>query len=414
MEVPVFLADALFSNVSIPTLGASLFLSVLLVAIWYMVAYVVQTPTLMSNAKEELAALIMTMLILVFFFSMGSFLSSLTHSLYGASGFSGAHFDLARSSLDVFFKKLMNIQIQLYLFEVLIGFLSTISFPLGSPFPAVNMISFSCMPFDGLVLLSNAHTVVVETAFYLSTALISKQMILDFFRYAVPAILFPLGIAMRAFPFSRTTGSSILALCLVGYFVYPLSILLTNYMIFDVYEPVDVIYVPNEKELFTIDANLNNVDAQDALLNRLKDEQEHAKEFRESFTEDSQAVSKVVEAACGSGPIEFISCSIPNFLESVYSTTKGFFSKVISIGSFMWDLGTDFLSGITSNNPFLPMGASSGLYSFILMEVVGVSQFIIAVVVSSVLEIIISVTMYRNIALLIGGDAEIAGLSKLV
>jgi len=57
---------------------------------------------------------------------------------------------------------------------------------------------------------------------------------------------------------------------------------------------------------------------------------------------------------------------------------------------------------------------AGGLYNMLVFEVVTVSQFVILVIFTSVLEIIITITAYRNIASLIGGEIEIAGLTKLV
>ncbi len=85
----------------------------------------------------------------------------------------------------------------------------------------------------------------------------------------------------------------------------------------------------------------------------------------------------------------------------------------------MWSMNVGFFKALGSfftfgTNPLLPTAATSGLYKFIIDEVVTVSQLIVLVIVTSVLEVIFTITMYRNIAAVIGGELEIAGLTKLV
>ena len=65
-------------------------------------------------------------------------------------------------------------------------------------------------------------------------------------------------------------------------------------------------------------------------------------------------------------------------------------------------------------NPALPNSASAGLYHFIIEEVNNLSPLVILITITTVLEIIFTVTMYRNLSLLMGGEAEIIGLTKIV
>ena len=195
-------------------IGLSLGVSVAAVSISYMVAYALQSAQMVALAKEELAALLFTAFILFFWFSLDGILNSATTGLLGASipagsplqdivssgtttgGYTYSHLNLALASLEILEQKLKDSYIDLYLFEALIGFLSTISFPLGSPLFAVNIISFSFAPFTGLALLSSAHTTVVESVGYLLMLVWSKWFILVFARDGVPLFLLPFGIVL--------------------------------------------------------------------------------------------------------------------------------------------------------------------------------------------------------------------------
>ena len=62
----------------------------------------------------------------------------------------------------------------------------------------------------------------------------------------------------------------------------------------------------------------------------------------------------------------------------------------------------------------MPASISAGLYYFIVLEVTTASQLITLLTLATVIELIMTVTMYANVSILIGGEAEIVGLSKIV
>ena len=80
----------------------------------------------------------------------------------------------------------------------------------------------------------------------------------------------------------------------------------------------------------------------------------------------------------------------------------------------MWGLNGDALSVIFTGQMFLPTQSGAALFKFVVQEVTIIGTFVGLVTFTSVLELIISITMYRNIAMLIGGEVELIGLSKLV
>ncbi len=248
----------LFGNVISAAVIKSLLLSALITASFYMMSHFFQHPPLTAIAKEELAATIFSAIIVWFWLASNSYLPNVivglltvgsptaANSIMASANTSlvPAHIYLASAALDILFEKMRAMYAQLYFFEVLIGFLSTLSFPLGSPLPLVNLVTFSFMPYDGLVLLSNAHTVVVEAIGFVVTALMAKQILLGFARDIIPTLLLPIGIIFRAFPMSRKTGSSLIAISFVAFYVYPMAIIFSNYLIFDVFKPADFNYVP--------------------------------------------------------------------------------------------------------------------------------------------------------------------------
>ncbi|MDD5339912.1 MAG: hypothetical protein PHV13_01545 [Candidatus ainarchaeum sp.] len=406
-------------------IAVSLGFGICMTAGMFAVAYALQNPQLQAVAKEELAAFLFTLFLLMFWLgcdatfngiASGLVTASLPPALQAmaqsgtASGLTTSHLDLALSCLDVIFQKLRAQYIDLYLFEAIIGFLSTMNFPIGTPLPAINMISFSIAPFTGLVLLSNAHTQIVKAVSYLITVVWAKQFIVIFARDVVPLMLLPLGLVMRAFPFFRTTGSSIIALSFALYFVLPFSVILSSYLIFDVFQPADFVYTPSESSFFKSDKSASEWES---LLLGGRNEGD---KILEQFDAKSALEKGSTQDVCAGNDIRRFGCSTVNLVKNGVSLVGQVVSTVFSMWKFMMGMSGDFFSSLISlnSNPLLPTSTSAGLYYFIIREVTSITPFIILVTVATVFEVIFTVTLFRDISLLIGGEAELIGLTKVI
>ncbi len=405
----------------------ALFFGVAWVMLFYLPGVLLQHPPLQAAAKEELGALVMSVLILIGWAMTQQLFNDLSIAIITSSvpslpsappqfGYVTSHIDLAQGALNIFFVKLRTAYTQLYLFEVLIGFLSTVSFPLFSPLPAITIISFSFMPFDGLVLLVDAHTMVVETIGYLMATMWAKEFLLIFARDAVTTILLPFGLLVRAFPWFRVTGSSIIALSVVLYFVYPLTLIFSNYLIFDIYKPADFTYAPDVNAVSPFPTQQGVSSPGD-----IAREYEQARDSAyTSFLEEYESENDVIRRAsadpqnteCNSFLARIV-CAPIQLIKLGINAAAQFIHTVAHIGEIIFKFVTEdaFNAIFYGTNP---VGVAGGLYKFIIHELIHMSQFVVLIIVTSVVEIIISVTMYRNIAELIGGEVEIAGLSKLV
>jgi len=405
----------------------SLFIGAFIAGITFAVAYARQSPEYHAVAKEELAALIFSLFIVVFWIGSDAIFNPLAAGLLQATlpveagamantpnvrqlsgGYITGHVDLSLVSLELLGKQLERQYVDLYLYEALIGFLSTISFPLGSPNTPLAIISFSIAPFAGLSLLSNAHTIVVEAIGYLLTVLWAKQFILMFARDAVPLLLLPLGLVLRAVPFFRTTGSSIIALCFAAYFVLPFAVLLSNFLIFDAYKPAVFSYTPASASFFKTNREAGEWDT---MLN--EGQNTAPKKLLDQFkTQDVAEKASSIDECAGNWWVHLM-CSAENIYDNIKNAFVGFVDAVSSIWWFMMGFTGDFFySGL--NNPLMPASASAGLYYFLIDEVSTISPFLVLVMFTTVMEIIITVTMYRNISLLLGGESELIGITKIV
>ncbi len=399
---------------------------IVIVGCMFMLAYALQNPQLVAMAREELAALVFTAIIIAFWVGSDAFFNAASNALLISTlqpelqpfitsdvhgGLTQSHINVAYATLALVEAKLKSQYLDLYLFEALIGFLSTISFPLGSPVPAVNVISFSLAPFTGLTLLSNAHTVIVESIGYLISVVWAKEFILIFARDTIPILLFPMGLVLRAVPLFRRTGSSIIAVAFAMYFAMPFAMILSNYMIFDMFKPVDFIYTPSTASYMGTDRTHGNVSST-LEQGREGSEVDH-------MLDEWMAPSVVQEASndatddCAGNLIVRMICSVKNIVSGAIAVVGGFITTVWNIWRFMVGMTGDFF--FTGwNNPLMPASASAGLFHFIMKEVAHISPFIILIMITTFIEIILTVTAYRGVSLLIGGEAELVGLTKVV
>ncbi len=394
-------------------IAGSIVFAAIVTALFFIVAYFFQSPQLTAIAHEELAAMFFTAFIILFWVTGSAFLNGITDGLVGATmpdytsggemaGFSMGHVELAIAANDVFLTKLKSLYINLYLYEVLIGFLSTISFPILTLFPGPAMISLSFMPFISLTMLSGAHTSVVESIGLLAAMLWAKEFILLFCRDIVPLILLPIGLVMRAFPFTRTTGSSIISVCFMGYFVFPLAVLLSYYMVFDLYQPSESPPVSAELSLFK--THMDQTEAETML-----DDLRGASDQRQDLFDNTPLAQDATSGTACEG-YEFW-CSAEQLGKWAWNGVTGFFDTVKNIWLFMMGFMGDFA---LFREALLPTSVAAGLYDFIIREVAHVAQFIVIVVLTSIVEIIIALTMYRNISWVIGGEMELAGITKVM
>jgi hypothetical protein len=260
-------------------------------------------------------------------------------------------------------------------------------------------------------MLSNAHTVIVEAIGYLVTVLWGKEFLLIFSRDVVPILLFPLGLVLRSFPFFRMTGSTIIAICFAMYFVFPFAIILSNYLIFDVFKPADFTYTPSTASYMGTEHSQSHYQAQ----TEEAEEGSAVDHLFEQFSAPSLAEEASDDASdeCVGNVIVRMLCSAGNIIWRGLSAVGGFISTVWNIWRFMMGMTGDFFY-TAFNNPLMPASASAGLFHFLILEVTTISPFIILVMLSTLMEIIITITAFRSVSLLIGGEAEIIGISKVV
>ncbi|MDD5337010.1 MAG: hypothetical protein PHS02_00840, partial [Candidatus ainarchaeum sp.] len=291
-------------------------------------------------------------------------------------------------SVLVLRSKLLSVYTSLYSYELLFGFASSLgfSFPLSGISPAtllgsiISIPSISFSPLSGLSPLSNAHTIIVEAVGTALMMVMARQVILEFIAHYL-FIFFVLGAALRSFVFTRKTGSSILALVAVAYFIYPLAVLLTNHLIFNAYAPADFGVAPTAIGYCADPATAQKV------ADKLNSEQTAL------YTQNIQ--KDAVDWFDFLGVLKSISTFVGKAMLKVISVILNF-----NVGFL--------LSVITSPLMF------SSFYDFILLEVQAEAQLLAVVFISFFIEVVVTITMYRGISQFMEGETEIFGVSKLI
>ncbi len=409
------MSTALLPSVLTPLLGTLLMISILFVAIVYALSKALGSPLLSAFAKEELYALIFTVFIIAIWYLFTPVFSTITNSLVltglnipppaSSPAYTILHIDSALMSTEVFIEKLINNYKNMAIYEFMIGFLSTINLPLTFATTRLSTDSIAIQPFIGLTLPLKAHNQVIYYFHYALGIVIAKKFFLLFARDVVPLIIFPLGILFRAFPPLRRTGSTILAFAFAFYFVFPLATLFSYYLIFDVYQPADFNFVPKDATPLEGDER-----AVEPFLQYLK-ANPAAEEIKELFETPSPA-EKAAEEAC-EGFWASLWCGIKNILVALADLVIRYFAFLGSVVQTMLFLSGGIVEWVVDDTLFIAK-LTSAAYYLVIYEVNIAIQLVVLIVITTVLEIIITVTMYRNIAELIGGETQLPGLTKII
>jgi len=280
-------------------------------------------------------------------------------------------------------------------------------------------VSVGITPWVALGPLNQAHTTIVDLLGTTFAAFTAQNMLLKFIEKAAIPVFLGFGMVLRAFPFSRKTGSTIIAVVVAAYFIYPISILI------------------NQQIWMLIAAPENNCpagyDCRPAGQPCMKDEQCASFSCRQDvcavpLTEFSEYRS--IYSICEGNPdeaqinatLEKIAKEQDNRILELYFTgnpttvnaTRAAGRLNDGLGAIAKRHGDSFMGFTTSLLNPLPGPTAQTVFSEIEMLVMDASQYVLLALLFVVISIVLSLTMLKDIAILIGGEPRIFGLSKLV
>lgn len=369
-----------------PLIVAAFVASAGITALMYMLGNALRSQEMLAMSKDSLSNLVFSGILVFMFVAIFELFSQIAAAIVCNGPCD--YLEVAYYAIVLLRTKLLSLYGNLYFYEIIFGFLSTLGFsiPLSALNPLtlgsmlISMPQFSFAPLSGLTPISNAHTIIVEAVGTALLMALARQVILEFIIQYF-AVFFMLGICLRSFAFTRKTGSSILALSAVAYFVYPLAILFTNYMIFEVYHPTNFGVVP------TTIGFCDDPKELDYLSEQFKAESD---ELYGTNLEKRSSNWYAFENTLVSG-MEFLAKFANTLIKTLVFFDWAFIFRIV-FSPILFKLFFDFM----------------------IMEVQVLIQFLVLTFVSFFLEIVIVITAYRSVASFIEGETEIFGISKLI
>ena len=286
----------------------------------------------------------------------------------------------------------------LHLFiSMLAGFSMHFNIPIPRGYSSVSLNFFG--GFD--ILMNKLDDVLIQTL--LTYGMLAARAVLLHLSPTLFLIFFPLGLMLRAFPWTKKTGSSMIALSLSLYLVYPASVLLSDFILFE----NGAMVLGNDAHTTLPFVMVEPVD-------------EEAGDVFKS------AIEKVENTSFGTQP--------PS---SLFQIGMAFFKKLINVKNVLSLLYT-FAGGVLSlfphpgaklfgyvlaglgAAPFLEwvVKGSLDLVTIAFLQVFSISYtaavILLGVFLSLLLEITITVSAFRAIGMMIGGETALLGLMRLV
>ena len=393
------------SSVPTPTLAfAALALTLVGIIVVYMLSRVVNSPPLEAFMREEFAHFILTVVIFALWLVFYSIFLGIASSMV-CGGASCDIIGVALYSLNIIKAKLTSIYINILAYEAIIGFLSTVGVSL--PLPMANMIASNTWigfsPLGGLGILSNVLITLIESVGFLIGLVIGRIFLLSFFSAVVPYVMLPMGLAMRALPFTRRTGSSLIALSFAAYFIFPLSVILSHGLMFG--------------SAYTPDLDTNIIISGVPTFAKICDDPDG------SYATSTSVTSGEILANESQASYESWWWQSKSFVGEAWDFTS---KQAWEDGSFLDYFKSHYNTGgawLAVAGKYATMGPAAVInpasfahlaFYFSLQQIPNIMRFAVFVMTTFVLEIIITVTGYRAIAHMIGGELEILGLTKVV
>jgi len=425
--IPTFIPKALFNNL----FYIAILVNVGIAALAFMASRFLDLPGFKGWVNNELYEIFFTMALgLIMVYVLTNVASIISASLTGfPDPFIGALLYL--KELKVYL--ILN-YFSLELVEMMAGFISTLSFSvtLGKSVP-LSLITLDVFPFAGMQMLTNSHTLLVDQV-GLSIAMVTVfAMLLEFIRQTALSIYFPIGLLLRAFPFTRRLGSTLMALAITVYFIYPLTFMLSAGM----YQQIRYSGTPDSAGIATnpflmtpegaiVVQSVTGASGGYAYSTALEAEADETTTgtLMDKWSTDAATALRDLEQQHQAPEL--------SGWEKFKAWATQFTYKVKNWWSFMWGnvfspffnllwvfvksygiMGTVLSSGIQYFGG-QPQITHSMLFHFVIGHVQEMTRTLSFVFFSNFIQIVITISLYRNIAGSLGGQEDLFGFTKYI
>ena len=315
--------------------------------------------------------------------------------------------------------------------------------------------SITLMPLIGLDDIINLHNMLSNQLVLIIAMVYARKLLLEV-AVAMLYVMLPVGLFLRFIPITRKTGSSIIALFLAVYYVFPLSVLFSDYIAYgpEGYRMIDYNSFSNAgylkpyfaqyvKSIVTraptsIGGIVDIGEAPDIGLEAEKNEFEKEYNITKEMNIDASQQRSDEEILSGNAPLSTFSYTTPitgsggimnSFLNKLKLSTiiefvlgllsllahkvLGWIAKKTIVGALAYALLkiVPFIYLLVKYNPFV---VTLDFMSLILRELFMIGQLYAVSLVSLLLEITFTVTMYRQFGMILGGEVTLLGLTKVI
>ncbi len=408
-----------------PMTGTALMLSITIGVTIYMASKILNDQTIASKGKAFLISSLETIFILILFVLISGVISYLFSAWIGCSNpgsTSCSPIYLSQISLQRLLNMVVSIYSTFYIFDIFVGpfIQSVITFPIISG--GITTMQISIMPLIGLDIILDFYYTLMQKLVDVLILVVGRIMLVEI---AIPlsAYLLPFAVVFRAIPATKRVGSSLFALILVIYYVFPISTLMSDYLMFHDYR-TDLLNPKTYKQSLLSnsvkDVTTANITAGNEInkdygtiedINKVSpDEDPHT-----SGTTDPYTIEEALSRIAG-GPLSLLKgkvialvvaplvASFSSMLQTVFPNPFTSFISVILNASWLY-LAFKELNPVE----WEALLAYSAMYMMVV-----VAQALVIIFTTLIMEILISVTSYRALSKLFGGDVTMLGLTKVV
>lgn len=303
----------------------------------------------------------------------------------------------------------------LMLTQMFTGLLAGFSSGLSIPLFKVLTIDIGLTPWVALGPLNQAHTSIVDLIGTTFAAFTAQNMLLKFIEKSALAVFLPFGLMLRAFPFSRKTGSTVIAVVVACYFIFPISILLDQQIWMLIVDPPGEPGCLGVATSCTADKDCCSYDCRNGVCAvPLTEFAEYRSIYSLCEGNPSQAqINETLETIADEQDKRTLELyftgnpAVVNATKAEGRLNDGLGSIAKQHAGSAWQFTKALL------NPS-PMRTAQVVFSEIEVLVMDAGQYALLAMLFVVVSIVVSLTMLKDIAILIGGEPRIFGLSKLV
>ena len=319
----------------------------------------------------------------------------------------------------------------LMLTQMFTGFLSGFSTSIQVPVFKVLALDIGLYTWVALGPLNQAHTTLVDLVGTAFAAFTAQNMLLKFIEKAFPVFI-AFGLMLRAFPFTRKTGSTVIAVMVAAYFVYPVSILINEQIWLLIVAPSGQTGVAcnamgvacyMDKDCCSFNCRENKDTFGASVGKRCMSPLTEFSEYQSLYSvcsgdlaKNNDEINKTLNKAAEEQDARLLELYFSGDPSAPEVNATKPEARLLNDGldSMLARHARAFAAfSVSLLNP-LPGPVAQTVFAQIEMLVMDTAQYVMLTMLFVVISIVISLTLLKDIAILIGGESRIFGISKLV